>query len=134
VTLLRRLLTRSPRLALVLVAMVLATRLLVPAGFMVSAGHGAALIACPGVAPAAAEAHRGHHAHRDSPAPHQAADQPCAFAALAAPVLVALAVALLAAVPLRAIATAPPRPAARALRAPPRWRPPLRAPPALTAR
>ncbi|MBB3694538.1 hypothetical protein [Sphingomonas sp. BK580] len=122
-TSLRRLLANSPRLALWLVAAALAVRLLVPAGYMLSPTRPLALIACPGVVPVA---HRGH---ADSSAHHQAPDQPCAFAALTTP-LAAAAATVPAALTLLAAATPAPRPrAVAAPRAPPRWRPPLRAPP-----
>lgn len=122
-TSLRRLLANSPRLALWLVAAVLAVRLLVPAGYMVSPTRPLALVACPGVTPVA------HHGHAGAPAHHQAPDQPCAFAALAAPLAVAAAT-VLASMTLLVAATPAPRPrAVAAPRAPPRWRPPLRAPP-----
>ncbi|MBW6531725.1 hypothetical protein KZ820_13355 [Sphingomonas sp. RRHST34] len=122
-TSLRRTLANSPRLALWLVVAALAVRLLVPAGYMLSPTRPLALVACPGVTPVA------HHGHDGSPAHQQAPDQPCAFAALAAPLAVA-AVAVLATLTLLVAATPTPRlRAAAAPRAPPRWRPPLRAPP-----
>lgn len=122
-TSLRRLLANSPRLALWLVAAAFAVRLLVPAGYMLSADRPLALVACPGVAPAA------HHGHAGSPAHHQAPDQPCAFAALAAPLAISAAL-VLAAATLIVERAAPVAPHAVAVpRAPPRWRPPLRAPP-----
>ena len=122
-TSLRRLLANSPRLALWLVVAALAVRLLVPAGYMLSPARPLALVACPGVTPVA------HHGHGGAPAHHQAPDQPCAFAVLAAALAVAAAT-MLAAVTLLVAAPPASRPrTVAAPRAPPRWRPPLRAPP-----
>ncbi len=121
-TSLRRLLANSPGLALWLVAAALAVRLLVPAGYMLSATRPLAPVACPGVTPVA------HHGHAGAPA-HQAPDQPCAFAALATPLAVAAAVVLAAVILLIAATPTPPPRTVAAPRAPPRWRPPLRAPP-----
>ncbi|MGK6324581.1 hypothetical protein ACMGDM_16065 [Sphingomonas sp. DT-51] len=127
-TLPRQLLARFPRLALWLVTAALAVRLLVPSGYMLAPGGGLALVACSGTAVVT----RVDHQH-DSPAHHQSPEQPCAFAVLAvalgaAAVVLRLAIGFMAA----AVVTAPrPTPAPRA---PPRWRPPLRAPPLRHAR
>ncbi len=82
--------TRST-LWLTLIALVLAIRVLVPAGWMVAAGPGGAvLVPCSGMGPATVTpAHdTGHGAHRgvaqdDAPA-HQdtAGNHPCAFAGI----------------------------------------------------
>ncbi|MBB3348711.1 hypothetical protein [Sphingomonas sp. BK069] len=122
-TSLRRLLANSPCLALWLVVAALAVRLLVPAGYMLSPARPLALVACPGVAPVA------HHRHDRSPAHHRAPEQPCAFAALTTPLAVAAATVPPAVTALAAATPAPRRRAVAAPRAPPRWRPPLRAPP-----
>ncbi len=113
-----------PRLFALVAALALLVRLLVPAGFMPQVAHGqVAIVACPGVA--AAHGH-GH----DTPA-HEGFERPCAFAAVAAGATI-LALAVLLALPFlpRAARFAPPTPPRR-LRATPRWRPPLRAPPTM---
>jgi hypothetical protein len=117
----------SPRLLVVLAALALLVRLLVPAGFMPQVAHGqVAIVACPGMA-MVSEAH--HHAH-DAPA-HDGFERPCAFAAVAAPATL-LAIVLLLVLPSAAVVRKLyPLAAATAPRVTLRWRPPLRAPPTI---
>lgn len=127
---LRRLLARR-HLALLICAAALLLKLLVPAGYMITAEGGrVSLTVCTGLAPSAAvTAMPGMH--HDMPAKdHGKPEQPCAFAGLAAqmldaidPTLLAAALAFIIAAALVRVLPAPPRRAAF-------LRPPLRAPPA----
>ena len=121
-TALRQLLRTRPRLLAWLVLCALAVKLLVPAGYMPDVADGRmAIVDCPGMT--------AGHPH-GAPADRGATGQPCVFAALAAPVA-AIAGAPIAAVMLVAVALLAWRPGEAAIpRASPRWRPPLRAPPA----
>ncbi len=120
-----------------LLAGVLALRMLVPAGYMIAATPGGwAVTLCSGMAPAghAMAAMPGMAAHHagERPPEHDRAEMPCAFAGLAAPalaggadpVLMLAAIAFVMAIA-RAIARRRPIPPA------PFLRPPLRGPPAV---
>lgn len=116
-------------------ALALAVKLLVPAGFMLSVEQGRlAMVPCEGMAPrAAAPAAHAMPGH-DDPSPaegHGEPELPCAFAGLQGQALAALPPALLVAL-LLFIREAAFRPASyRTVRATPRLRPPGRAPPLL---
>ncbi len=120
---------------------VLALRLLVPAGYMpaIDAG-GIAIVACPdGVAPAppvmAAHADRhGSRHHDDDRGKHHGAGQVCAFAGLSAPLLAGADPVLLAAALAWVAAAALAFPRRHLARAAPYLRPPSHAPPALPRR
>lgn len=122
---LRRLIRARSRWFAWLAVLALAVRLLVPTGYMPAVSHGhVAIVACPGVA-----AMPGHDRHGD--APHAGFEQPCAFAALAAPVTAAVDAVLLV-VALAIVAARALRPIAQPWRdAGLRWRPPLRGPPVI---
>ncbi len=140
-TVIRRL-ARTHALPVALMLLVaLATRLLVPTGYMIGQHNGhAAIILCPGTNPAAAApapVMAGmdgiHHAMagHDQPLPeHDRPPMPCAFAGLSAQALAAVDPVLL--VELLAFVTAmdvrPALPAMSPLRV--YWRPLTRAPPA----
>jgi hypothetical protein len=130
---LRRVLTRHPHAAALLLLAALLLRLLVPSGFMPVVADGRpALAACDGVAPVAVAA--GHHVRAGHGGGHRAADAthhhsgaaPCAFADLATPSLAGVPPLLptptltfdrpqdSAAAPLFLAASARPRPPARA--------------------
>ena len=146
---LRRLILCHRALAVLICAVALAVKLLVPAGYMIGdAGGRTVMILCPGAAmPAAAAAaaaatatatpmdHGGmatHAAGDDAGKAHGMAEPPCAFAGLAAPALAA-ADPLLLAIAIAyglAVALRPVRVASRA--AAPHLRPPLRGPPAFS--
>jgi hypothetical protein len=117
-----------PRLQLfaILAALSLLVRLLVPAGFMPHMTRGqVAIVACPGVMAGAGHAH-GH----DAPG-HDGFERPCAFAAVAAAATI-VAVAAVLALPSAPVAGVHrPLPAVLRRRSALRWRPPLRAPPAI---
>ena len=126
----RALMLRHPVLVATLLFCALIVRVLVPAGYMPVAGGGALMLQlCPGTAPAAAAPMAGmHHDGAKHDAPGKA-EQPCAFAGLAAPALgstdPALLLAALAFVLLLAISGG-----VLTIPAPPsHLRPPLRAPP-----
>ena len=115
------------RLALVLVAAVLAARLMVPAGFMpMRDGHGAGLVLCSGQGPMMAM-HGGGHGRKDATR-HE--PPPCGFAALADVAAGGADMALLVAAIAYVVAQARLRPSLPCIRRQPRLRPPLRAPPA----
>lgn len=122
---------------MVLVVLALALRLLVPGGYMLSAGaDGIAVALCPGTT-AMPENARPIHAMAGMKHPgggsteHGRPEMPCAFAGLAAPALggadpVLLVVALAFVALLLLISASP-----GAVRTAPRLRPPLRGPPIL---
>ena len=131
---LRSFLRAFPRLIPLLLALALATRLLVPAGYMLAVEHGRlVIVTCPASMPSpmphAASEHGG--AHHEGPDGHAKPELPCAFASLTAPLLgpvdPVMLVLALASVALLALL----RPAARPVLAALRWRPPLRGPPTL---
>lgn len=118
-----------------LLACTLATRLIVPAGFMPAIANGTVgLTICSGIMPAAAPAHAmpgmHHAAGHERDGADGKASMPCAFAGLGMAAIGAVPPAMLAAalgyaflLVLRAIVRLPLPPS-------PRLRPPLRAPPA----
>jgi hypothetical protein len=128
---------------------VLALRLLVPAGYMpaIDAG-GIAIVACPDGAAAAppvmagpadrhADRHADHHRsrhHDDDRGDHHGAGQICAFAGLSAPLLGGADSVLLAAALAWVAAAALALPRRHPARAAPYLRPPSHAPPALPRR
>ncbi len=116
-----------PSLFAIVAALALLVRLLVPAGFMPQVAHGqVAIVACPGMAMASTAHHHGH----DAPV-HDGFERPCAFAAVATPAAL-LAIVLLLVLPLAAmVRQLVPLAAPAAPRSALRWRPPLRAPPAI---
>ena len=124
-------------LAAWLIAAALLMKMLVPAGWMTDSSGGAfAIELCSGYGPATSVAaeppmatHGHHHEHG---ADHGKAEQPCAFAGLAAPalggadpVVLALAIAFIIAAVFRIAAVTTPR-------APVFLRPPLRGPPSFS--
>ena len=139
--LLRRLILCHRTFAVLICAVALAVKLLVPAGYMIGdVGGRAVMILCPGTAMPAAAAtvpmhHAGMAAHETADGAgkaHGKAEQPCAFAGLAAPMLgtadpllLATAIAFVLAAGLRPVRAVP-----RALV--PHLRPPLRGPPAFS--
>lgn len=125
---LRRLVLRQPGFAWLMLALALAMRFAVPAGFMPTAVDGHVVIAiCTGSGPmqmtmAVPGKPDDRHGGRG--------EQPCAFAAMAAPMLGAADAVLLAAA-IRFVMVAGTRPIVSILAAPPaHLRPPLRGPPA----
>lgn len=107
-------------------ALAILVRLLVPVGFMPQVAHGrVAIVACPGMVAAHG------HAHGDAP-DHDGFAKPCAFAAVAMAATI-LAVLLLLAVPFARVVGVAVRATPLPARAPRRWRPPLRAPPAFSS-
>lgn len=143
-TAIRRLSLKHRPFALWLVLMVLAVKLLVPAGFMVGVVDGrVGLQICSGFGPVVAAPMMAHHAmatgtmseHADGghgkADGHSAVDMPCPFAALAHgvampvdPLLLAMALAFVMALGVAAVRRAVPR-------SQPFLRPPLRGPPLL---
>lgn len=126
----RSLLMRYPAIAAALLLSALLARVLVPAGFMpVASGGTVTLQPCPGTMPATPAPMAGmHHGGAKHEAPAKA-EQPCAFAGLAAPalgpadgVLLATAPAFVFLVAVLGSMPTPPVPPAH-------LRPPLRAPP-----
>jgi hypothetical protein len=129
---LRPLVLKHPALAAALLALALAMKLLVPAGFMLDASGGtirlelcsgtgpmSAMVAMPGMA---------HHSGHDD-GQHHKADAPCPYASLTAPglagadpLLLALAIGFIVALGVWRSAPTP-------LPVAPRLRPPLRGPP-----
>ena len=85
---LRRLL-RHPALAALIVAVALALRLLVPAGYMPVLDGGHVILApCPGTTPTPPQAHdHGGMAHSGHDTPSPAPEKGCAFADLALPAI-----------------------------------------------
>ena len=128
-TVLRHHLLRHRALAVWLVAMALAMRILVPSGYMIGSAHGAfAVQLCPGSASQAMAMPGGQHHSGDQD--HGKPDQPCAFAGLASPSLAGADVLLLAEAIAFVIRTGhqPRVEPARAVSRP-HLRPPLRGPP-----
>lgn len=127
----RRLLARQGWLAACLVAATLLVRLTVPAGYMPMAGS-AALMICPdqGTMPPAMVMMPGGMHHHDK-GEHGKAEQPCAFAGIAAPSLAATEMPSLAPTSMPVVPPAHVLP--HALAPPQRsfLRPPLRGPPTL---
>lgn len=132
-TALRRLFAVSPGIAVAILALALAMKLLVPAGFMPTVADGRIVVSiCSGTGPMAMVADMpgmAHDAPADMPKQDEGAGAPCAYAGLMTPSLASvdplmLAIALLAAKTLASRRIAPPLPPAR-----PRLRPPLRGPP-----
>lgn len=129
----RILLRKQWRFALLLVALALGVKALVPQGYMIMASDGAIMVSvCSGQGPQmialdAGKHHGDHGDHQDNKKP----DHPCAFSGLgmaalggADPVLLAIAVAY-------ALLLAFRREALPAPAAPAYLRPPLRAPPVI---
>ncbi|WP_066650163.1 MULTISPECIES: DUF2946 family protein [Sphingomonas] len=126
----RALIRNHPRLALLLVALALSMRALLPQGYMVTPSNGTIMVSiCSGQAAqmVAIDVDKHDGDHQDG----ATADHPCAFSGLgmsamggADIVLLAIAFAYVLTLGFLAI-TAPPRPAVA------RLRPPLRAPPVL---
>lgn len=130
---LRRHLLRHRTLALWLLLLALAMKLLVPGGFMVTAhGGGLTLQPCSGTGPLMAQpmgAAADHGTHRDPHPDHGGAEMPCAFSALAwaalapiDPLVLAIALAWLIRLAMTRVQPAPRSPMRR-------LRPPLRGPP-----
>ncbi|MHA6723354.1 DUF2946 family protein [Sphingomonas sp. RS2018] len=131
---LRRLILTDGRLTALVLACVLAMKLLVPGGWMVSNDHGRIVVTiCSGSAPKTVVMPMPGMAHHDTGGDHGKSDakpdMPCAFAGLSAgmlggvdPALLVLALAFAA-----ILALLPVRPRVR--RALLRLRPPLRGPP-----
>ena len=117
--------------AALIIAAALLMRLIVPTGYMLDASHGAITVElCSGTGPMRMV--MPGTAHPDGGKDHSKAEQPCAFAGLAAPalggadpILLAVAVALIMAAASRSVASAPP--VRRVF-----LRPPLRGPPAIS--
>ncbi|KQN26856.1 hypothetical protein ASE86_05115 [Sphingomonas sp. Leaf33] len=129
----RRLFHVRPGLACAIVALALAMKLLVPAGFMPTVSHGRIVVSiCSGTGPMTMVVEMpgmAHHAPTDAPKHDEGASAPCAYAGLMAPSLAATDPLLLAIALLVAMAMAL-RPVALPLvPAPARLRPPLRGPP-----
>lgn len=132
-TALRRLFHIHPGIAVAIVALALAMKLLVPAGFMPTVSNGRIVVSiCSGTGPmtmVVAMPGMAHHAPADTPRHDEGASAPCAYAGLMAPSLAAidpllLAIALFVAMALALRPVAPPLVAV-----PARVRPPLRGPP-----
>ena len=141
---LRRLILTHKAAALLAIAIALAMKAIVPAGFMPMLVEGRVVIAlCPGSSPAVTMAHPAAMAHHEMPAvqhggpskpdtpQHDNKPQPCAFAGLTAPslagadpVVLAGAIAFVLALGVQIVVALPTiRPA--------RLRPPLRGPPVI---
>lgn len=124
----------SSGMAAAALALLLLFRLLIPAGYMISAdrdGAPALVLCAPLSQPAAREeAHGGHDGHPAGQAPAGSAERPCVFAALGAPPLLPAPPALLPRAPAAHLAPDPPpapafpRPASAAA-TPPATGPPL---------
>ncbi|MBM3927577.1 MAG: hypothetical protein FJ335_03835 [Sphingomonadales bacterium] len=132
-TALRRLFRLHPGIAVAIVALALAMKLLVPAGFMPTIADGRIVVSiCTGAGPTTAMMEMPGMAHHAPDAPAKSdptAGAPCAFAGLASPSLAAvdpllLAVAILVAMALASRPIIPPPAPVR-----PHVRPPLRGPP-----
>lgn len=131
---LRAFFLKHQRLAVLLVALALATKAVIPAGFMLMPSNGTIVVSvCSGQGPDMVAMDMGKHAG-DHGGDHQGdkkPDHPCAFSSLSMAAatgadiaLLALAIAFLLALGFLPVA-------ARAAQAPSRLRPPLRAPPVL---
>ena len=88
--------------AILLVALALALRVLVPAGWMPATGQGFALTLCTGTGPATAWVDGRGEVHRGSPSAPREADHPCAFAGIATPALLPALLPLALALPVPA--------------------------------
>jgi hypothetical protein len=112
-----------------LLACVLAARLLVPAGFMPVVAQGVVTLQpCPGVLPAGPMPGRQDMAGMAHHGEEPRVEMPCSFAGMGAAALGSAPPLLLAAA-IAFVFLGVRRLAAQVLRAPPRLRPPLRAPP-----
>lgn len=130
-----RLLLAHRRWSVLLCALALALRVMIPGGYMVSAGaHGLAVVVCPGSVPVGAAMTGMDHAmpaagHGGGAKEHGQPEVPCAFSGLTAqalgaidPVLLVQALAFAAVLALFAAPATAPRPILH-------LRPPLRGPP-----
>ncbi len=125
---------RHRRLALLLVAMALLTKAIVPGGFMVMPSNGTIMIAvCSGQGPemVALDLGKGSVEHGGDHDDGKKADHPCAFSSLSMAAASGADIALLAIAIAFALALGFLPVAPRQRRAPSRLRPPLRAPPVL---
>jgi len=76
--------TMRARIAIVLITLALALRVLIPSGFMPATGQGFAIQLCIGANAVSAWLDSEGRIHKGEPAPDRMADHPCAFAGLSA--------------------------------------------------
>lgn len=116
-------LRRRPAWFAALAALAILVRMLVPVGFMPQVALGqVAIVACPGVVAA--------HGHAHETPGHDGFAKPCAFAAVSLAAAI-VAVAVLLSLPLVRVVHAATDGASFSFAFTRRWRPPLRAPPAM---
>lgn len=132
-TALRRLFHVHPGIAGAILALALAMKVLVPAGFMPTVADGRIVVSiCSGTGPVTmvvAMPGMAHDAPADAPKHDEGASAPCAYAGLMAPTLATIDPLLLAIALLAALALAMHRNASPLIATRPRLRPPLRGPP-----
>ncbi len=93
------------RIALLLVAAALLLRVMIPAGWMPTAGAGYAITLCTGAGVVSAWVDANGTIHKDKPSPAYGAEHPCVFAGFAAALIAPAPVDVVAALPALAAAT-----------------------------
>ena len=130
VTVLRRFLLDHRSLAVTIIAVAMALRILVPTGFMIGAEGGAiTLEMCSGTGPMKMVMGMPGMEHHQEKSDHQGKEMPCAFSAIATDSLAATDASLLAMAIAFIIATTFRIDIKRVVRERPYLRPPLRGPP-----